>query len=513
MFKNEKKNQLLVITSIIILNLVIRLPSIPHAKGFDSFFIQGLANLINTSGEAGWFINWLSYFGFYPYSYASALPFSISAFSQLTGLTGIETEKAILLFSIVLGLFSFFCAYSVAGYIYNDFLFKSLFSLVFSTSQGVLVFTTWEVSSRVFFIVFFPLFLFILMSKINNITKIVLLSIIFVFIASSHNYFWFLLPVILVYLVLKLSYIIGKKYSVSINEKYSNIVYILIVMSAFLIPFFSGFMIQAGSRYGWITDALIISIRFVGPLLVLIVPGFVYLAFKSKTFEEWFILIIFALFLPFFYNQTYGIYLMLIFFIFFISVSLRIAFLNSARYQKISIFIIILLLSSISFSSYYNHDRTGGFAGYSWYMTDSTYFAGVWTSEHLSEDSRGFGIGESNRVYAASGGFPTMPLGGPLDLANGFVDISEMDIQKRRAEDLNFYFDSPYFDSNLLNLPGRIRWILENDIDYRGVTPILEAYNLSYFVMPQSHASKGAQSIRATREVIYSNGQISIWLL
>ncbi|MDG6219071.1 MAG: hypothetical protein QCI00_06495 [Candidatus Thermoplasmatota archaeon] len=513
MFENQKKNQLLVILSILILNFIMRLPSIPHAKGFDSFFIQGLANLINKSGEAGWFINWLSYFGFYPYSYSSALPFSISAFSQLTGLIGIEMEKAILLFSIVLGLFSFFCAYSFAGCIYNGFLFKSLFSLVFSTSQGVLVFTTWEVSSRVFFIVFFPLFLFILMSKINNINKIILLSVIFVFIASSHNYFWFLLPVIFVFLVLKLSYILGKKYSVSINGKHSSIVYMLIVTSAFLIPFFSGFMIQAGSRYGWITDALVISIRFVGPLFLLIVPGFVYLAFKSKTFEEWFILITFVLFLPFFYNQTYGVYLMLIFFIFFISVSLRIAFLNTARYQKFSVFIIILLLFSISFSSYYNHNRTGGFAGYNWYMPDSTYFAGVWTSEHLSEDSRGFGIGESNRVYASSGGYPIMPLGGPLDLANGFVNTSDIVITKRSPTNLGFYFDSPYYDSNLLNLPGKIRWILENDIDYRGVTPILERYNLSYYVMSASHYSKGTQSIRLKKESIYDNGQLSIWLI
>ena len=73
---------------LLLLNIIIRIPSIPHEKGYDSFFIHSLANSISYAGVAQWWINWMSVFGLYPYSYASAVPFTLSGISQLTGISG-----------------------------------------------------------------------------------------------------------------------------------------------------------------------------------------------------------------------------------------------------------------------------------------------------------------------------------------------------------------------------------------------------------------------------------------
>ena len=195
-YNPSRRTKFLLMGLLLILNIIIRIPSIPHEKGYDSFFIHSLANSVSIFGVAKWWINWMSIFGLYPDSYASAVPFTLSGISQVTG---IEMEKAILLFCVMIGLFGMCTAYVFAGRIYNNFLFKYIMSLFFSLAPGLMLFTTWEVSTRGQFIVFLPLFLYILLKEDLKIKKYILLFICLIFIFSTHHYAFFLLPISIIY--------------------------------------------------------------------------------------------------------------------------------------------------------------------------------------------------------------------------------------------------------------------------------------------------------------------------
>jgi len=511
----SKKNKVILLALLLIQNIVIRIPSIPHEKGFDSFFIHSLANSITAFGQANWWVNWFSISGLYPYSYASVLPFSLSGFSQLIGLTGIYMEKSILLYSILIGLLSVFTAYVLAGYIYEDFLFKYLTAFFFSTSQGILVFSTWEISSRGLFLILLPLFIFILLSKIGNSKKIALLLICGVFLSATHHYFYFLVPFTTIYLVLLLfSKIFPNKIKYKNSHYNSNYLYIIGLVTVGLIPFVTKSMIKSGSRYSWIIDMLIMNTRYIGPLIVFAISGMTYLILKkNKKIEEWYILIVMLVLIPFNYNDIYGTFIILLYLIIFTSVAFRNLLDASHKSTIYKLCIIVLILAFTTFSSYYNHERTKDNLGDSWFMQDSTYSASVWSNKYIPENTHGFGIGESNRLFSASNGHPIMPIGGASDLAYGFFDRSEIEVVKISPKSAHFYFEGPYSVENETNIPGKIGWILENDIDHKSVKSILDGYDLSYFIMPSTHSGLGIQSIRSKKSSIFDDGGISIWII
>ncbi len=512
--KVSKKSKLVLLTLLSILNIVIRIPSIPHEKGYDSFYIHALANSITTFGQANWWIHWLSVFGLYPYSYASSLPFYLSGISQLTGLTGTDMEKSILLYSVLIGLYSIFTAYVLAGLIYKDFLFKYILAFCFSTSQGVLIFSTWEPSTRGVFIILLPLFLFFLLSKIGHLKKIFLLLTLGIFLSATHHFFYFLVPFTIVYLILRLF----SKYSIKIkhisNNYNFNYLYIVGLVTIFLIPFFTRSMIEAGSRYGWIFDMLITNARWTGPLIIFAISGIAYLTLKkNKKIEEWYFLIVVLILIPFNYDNIYGAYMILLNIIVFISVAFRNLLSVSLNSNICKVCIIILILSSTTFSSFYNHERTNDLPGHSWFMKSSTYSASVWSNEYIPQGTYGFGIGDSNRLFSASDGHPIMPRGATLDLAYGFIDRSKIRLTKVSATSPDFYFEGPYSTEDMINIPGKVNWILENDIDSKNVVGIIDNYNLSYFVMPSIYSSRGIQSIKSKKSSIFNNGRISIWII
>lgn len=510
----SKKIKIILFTLLLIQNIVIRIPSIPHEKGFDSFYIHALANSITTYGQAHWWITWLSAYGLYPESYASALPFLLSGMSQLLGLTGIYMEKSILIYSMLIGIYSVFTAYIFAGLIYKDFLLRYLLALFFSTCQGVLVFSTWEPSARGLFVIVLPLYLFILLSEINFSKKIVLLLICGTFLASTHHYYYFIFPFTAIYFFLVLSSRMSSN-KIKYRSRYLkfNYLYIIGLLTTFMIPFFSESMIKAGSRYGWIIDMFKMDTRYIGPLIIFAISGVIYLTFKeNKSKEEWYFLIVMLVLTPFNYNDTYGTFIILLYLIVFASISFR-NLLDISRKSKICrLSIIILILLSTMFSSYYNHGRTNNM-GNNWFMLDSTYSASEWSNKYIPENTYGFGIGESNRLFSASDAHPIMPMGGASDLAYGFTSISEINITKVSPGSASYYLEGPYSAEKVIDIPGKLRWVLENDIDYRGVKPILDTYNFSYFIMPSTDSGIGTQSIRSKKSSVFDDGGISIWII
>lgn len=495
----SKKSKFILLLLLVILNFILRIPSIPHEKGGDSFSIHGYANSITNLGIANWWINWLSVFGLYPESYASAIPYSLSGLSQLTGLDGIKMEYTILLFSVTMGLFSIFTVYLLAGIIYNKFVFKYIAALFYSIGQGVMVFSTWEISTRGPFMVFLPLYIFILLSKKSYSKKISLLTPLFVFLAAIHHFFYFLIPLTVIYLALKIT----PKVIPNRNKNYYfNYVYGISLMIVVSFPFISHSMITAGSRYDWILEVIKINARFVGPIVVIAFGGLVNILLKeSRKFEEWYLLLAFLCLTPLFYNQVYGVYITYIFLIFFLSM----AFCNivNVEHKKIiPITIVFLILLSSTFSAYYNHERTGSSEGY-WYMTENTYSTAKWGNSYVSEKNV---LGQGllyHRVTATSDGHLSTPMN----------NLSELEVIKVSPTSSRYYFDGPYVSKPLTSVSGLISWLLDlPDIDDPRAQKIIKDLEL-YYYLDTDYSSTLRNSIAEKRNCLYNSGSFKIWEL
>lgn len=526
-----KRSKLILFALLIVINIILRIPSIPHEKGGgDSFFIHALSNSVTSFGVANWWVNWLSVFGLYPYSYASSIPFSLSGIAQLTGLKGLEMEYTILLFSLVIGLLSIFSAYIFAGAIYNDFLFKYMTSFLFSLSQGVMVFSTWEMSTRGPFIIFLPLFIYILLTGTHKLKQLFLLITLGLFLAATHHYFYFLLPLTAIFIFLHLSYKIGYRLRgrdpygrgilgslIGNSHNWMGYSYILLIGIAFMFPFFTGFFITSGSRYQWILDVLVINARFIGPVLIFFFGGFIYLALKpGKKIEEWYVLGMFLLLIPVMYSQTYGVYILVLVFVFFISLAFKNLFtaFSKTRNKAVLLLIVFMLLSFVTFSSYYNHERTGESQTY-WYMNYATYEASVWTNSYIPDERIGFGNGvESWRLFSTSDAHPIIVTTGAAVLSYNLINESEIRFDEVSPTSLTFYFEGPYIMQSGTSVWGTINWLLyQPNINGGSAKQIVERFNITYFVEDSHRYDAITTSIKSTKNNVYSNGRINIWTI
>lgn len=506
-------SKIILLFLLIILNVVLRIPSIPHEKGGgDSFFIHALSNSLTYFGEANWWINWLSTFGLYPYSYASSVPFALSATSQLAGLTGIDSEKVVFLFSLVLGLFSIFSAYIFAGLLFKDFAPKFVMALFFSISQGIMIFSTWELSARGPFMILLPIFLFLLLKSMPITKKCILVPLFFVLMVATHHFFYFLFPITFLFVILKIFY---ENEKIHKYFKYLNHLLPIFLLVAIVYPFFTKSMITAGSRYGWILDVLAINIRFIGPIFVFILGGVLYSLFNAKkNIYEYFMILAFIMLLPFSYSQKYGVYIILTFSVYFISVAFNnLLLVNDSHVKKIkSIFIILILVSLVSFSGFYNHERTGSSQDY-WYMPDSTYQTSTWANTHISDGLRGFGnSGETWRMLAISDGHPVVPTGGAVILAYQFINETELPVIEVSPTSSNYYFDGPYMLEPGNDIWGLFNWLLNRpNIDGGREQSIIDRFDLKYFVEDLYNNKPLVNSIRNSKNKVYSNGRLQVW--
>jgi hypothetical protein len=497
----------------IALNVILRIPSIPHEKGFDSFFIHSLANSISLFGEARWWINPLAVFGFYPYSYASAIPFYLSGVSQTTG---IDMEITILIVCIILGIFSIFTSYTLAGLIYNDDLFKFLVALGFSISQGILTFTTWEISTRGPFIVLFPLFIFLLLSvRIHKARAMFLIGILFPLLFAIHHYAYLTIPTMAAFVII----LILNRF-MKLDKNYYNIIYLLSFIIIISIPFLTSFLITTGSKYGWIFELFTINLRYSGPLIFFVFGGFIFLIFRrKKKVEEWFLLTSLLVLSPFFYSQTYAHLFFLIFLFLLIGISLRNVIESCAeRRREVMLVIIMSLAFATLFSGFYQHWHTGRSKGIeSWHLGEEIYTGGLWLRDYIEPNKRIWGLGdyETYRMFAISGGRAPMIQGEAVALAYGFINESYIKVERISPFSLSFYFDNPYVEVRGRSFSGLISWVslYYTDIDDPSVRDFIRGLDISYVV---AHAKFGygvSKSIYEKKDNIYDSGLITVWAL
>lgn len=508
MFESEisRSKKVILFTLLIILNIVLRIPSIPHEKGADSFFIHSLANSIISFGYANWWVHWLSVFGYYPYSYASAIPFSLSGLSQITG---IEMETTILLFCVVIGLFSVFSAYLLAGIIFDEFLFKYLMALFYSISPSIMFFSTWEISARGPFIIFLPFFIYLIMKNLQYAKRVLLIIISIIFLFSIHHLAIILIPIISIFIAINLV----SKIKIDKNKStYLNSLYAVGLAAAFMLPFLKPDMAGiTGSRYGWIIYSMIISVRYIGPMVFFAFSGLVYLIFKKdKKVNLWSFLCMIVLFIPFIYDQIYGIYIVQLFLIVPLTVGFRNLFnLKDVKSSKlIGTFTIVILLSSVIFSGYYNHYRTGLYKGF-WYMDEKTYTAGNWIDHNINKENRVLIVSENYynvRSMALQQNGSPIVTDGPEGFTYGFIEKDIIkNLEKVPITDSYFFSEGPYkiIEKDKYN---SIAWYLRN----KDISVIKKVYDLDYLVHSVTYL-RPMGLLEGEAEKIFSNGILEIY--
>lgn len=140
----SRRTVLLLLGVIVLASLAVRYPLVEHERHqTDSYFVHSLAEAVASEGYASWAFHPLSYFGYYPFSYPSGVPFLLAEMSSTTGLS---IELCILLMNMAFAVM--FCL-AVFG-LSRQFVMKDEYALLatfFTVMASRFVDTTYWVAS------------------------------------------------------------------------------------------------------------------------------------------------------------------------------------------------------------------------------------------------------------------------------------------------------------------------------------------------------------------------------
>jgi len=504
------------------LTIILRYPATPHEIGWDTFSIHALANSISEFGWARWWVHPLSIGGFYPGSYASSVPFLVSGISQCTG---IDTEWTIWLFCTLIGIFTVFFAYILAGAIKDNDLFKFLVAFGYSVAPGLLALTTWGLSSRGLFIVLLPLFIYLLLKTHNSLKYLPFAIILFMVLALTHHLFYFTILSLLSYIVVVIFYKLKGHIKIKIPDFASSTFLFGIFIIILSIPFFTRiFISETGTRYYWYTLTLGTHVRMVGILLLFAISGFIYILLKhDKTFVEWFLLLFLIFLTPFIPILRYTKYFDIILATLFVGIGLEnVAKVYNRRAKYVFTIIVIVMLLSVSFSGFYQHYHTNivGRPTYNErYMEESTYVGALWIKNNIDKDkvmvdNNGYDLLIGRRIFAIS---EVLTLTGDsvTDLTYGLTNITEINITKNSPLTKEFYMDNPYVRTPMTPYTGFYRSMLNSvEFDSRWGKLIISKFNLSVVIENEDIGDNVfTRSVHREKNNVYANGKISLWLL
>jgi hypothetical protein len=512
--KFSKRTKYILLILLVVLNLSMRIPSTPHEIGVDSVTIHIIANSISEFGHLKTMNNLLSIFGFYPYSYASAVQFSLSGISQSTGVTGVEMEKVIWLFLVIIGLLSIFTSYLFAGILYDDDFFKFLVAFGYSTSLGILAFTTWDSSTRGLFIVLLPLFIYILLKIYKNDLKFIILGLILIILlAATHKYVFITIPFIIAIVFIS---VISKIRFFYVTNKLLNSTYLIMFLLFFIMPFLTGFLIKWG-RYDQLKQIISNNVRYVGIPLLFSIGGFVYISLKdNKNLKEWFFLISLLLLVPFFWEPVYGHFISIVFMIILFGISLINIYRANTRVKYVSHLIIIILLLSIGFSDFFQHYRLSK-SDTKWFLGEESYKSGLWIKDNINRNNLIVSNDhlELRRIFSISEVPSLLVEAEDVMLIYGVFNVTKLDIQTNSPLTTYFYKYGPY---TLNRTDKEIGWynnfLQGYDIDSDWGREIISEFNIDYaLIFKDIGDNQFTLSVENKKERIYDSGKIIIYPL
>ena len=518
-FSDSTKLKLFIL--LVVLNLILRYHPAHHEMGMDSLEMHVLANSLSEFGESRWWIHPLAVIGMYPNSYASAISFILSGVSQCSN---VDIELAVFIYGIIFGIFSIFASYVLAGALYDDDLFKFLVAFGFSTSQGVLTYSTWTANARGALIMLLPLFLYTLMHSRKQPMRMGFATIIIALLLSAtHHIVFYLIPLFVAYFAVTAIYKL-KKYIgfIKISEKLMPFLIILAFCLMLAYPFMTHrFMVDA-SR--WVSLAIMFNEypRYIGIFVFLSLGGFIYLIFKpNKQFGEWSLLAMLMFLCVFVFDTMYMKWFIIIFAVLLAGVGFMNLKKMSGRVGKLAtIVIIIFLLSSASFSGFFQfvHEYKA-----TRYVEESTYIASLWIKENMAgrctcnDRLMVFGL-------AAISGLPFLTGSAVDDQAYGFVDAREFELVKRPITSDEFWKNSPYKKIKGTTSDGLWQIIMQRKYNDDWGSALIHQFNISYLIentklhdsWRSRHGYRRSEfvlSVSNEKICIYDSGNINIWRL
>jgi hypothetical protein len=525
----SKKTKYILFILLIILNLILRYSVIPHELTNDSFEMHIIANSLSEFGEARWWTHPLSVVGMYPNSYASATSFLMSGISQCTGL---EIEKVTFVLGLILGLFSIFVSYILAGKIYNDDFFKFVVAFGFSVSPGILAFTTWALHARSPFVLLVPLFVYALLQTKKYSLRFGLITLFLaLLLLVTHHLVFYLIPIFVAWFLVTLVYILKEHINVikKVIKKSEHLMPLFIIL-AFCLMFAYAFMthkfMMGGSR--WDYQIYKEHLRYTGMFSFLAIGGFAYLVFKpEKHYGEWSLLTILMFLTIFIQQQMYMKWLIIIFAILLAGIGLtNIKRLGEKRIKHATSILVIFLLLTVCFSGYFQflHSYAKPFACEK-YVEDSTYTTALWLKENLN------GTAICNHKYigwmiCAISGCPFLTGSYSYDQAYGLVDVSEFELITLPSSSEEYWMDSPYKIVGGSDSDAYWHRVMTSKYDSSTGTELLSKFNLTHMIentrtdgfWTSHHGSRSSEflhSLYGENSVtkIYNNGNINIWPL
>ncbi len=444
----SKQNKIYLLILLILINILIRYPKTTHEIGVDGFFIHSLASTISTFDSAKWILNPLSFFGLYPMSYASAGPFLLSGISQTTG---IDIEMIILLIGIILGLFSMFSMFLLANLVFKNEVLSYLVAFIYSLSPFFVEFGSWQMSTRVIFIGFFPILIWSILKIRNslNISYIPTILILLLFLLATHRIALFMPLIFFAYFMtillrkIFLFALLKHKELLNIHLFYISIIIILFLFYLTFFALNTIFSSQTDYQSGYFfkgTDpsAMILNlgadlIGKIGILFVFIFIGLYTLISKlSKlSHNELFIILAIIFTIPLLKFEDYVHALLLPFFSLIIGLGIF-KFYSRVKERKrvsniiISGCLIISVIFSIFLLNYWYFEK---------YEIDKEYSAAKFI-EVRSNNTIIANEGLLAAKISSFSGKPTLPFGGayairytPEQLAYGFANKTNVKVQ------------------------------------------------------------------------------------
>jgi len=517
--KFSKQTKCILLILLVLLNLSMRVPSTPHEIGVDSFTNHIIANSISEFGHLKTLINPLSIFGLYPYSYGSAVHFFLSGISQTAT---VEMEMATLLFCVICGIFSIFASYLLAGILWENDLFRFIVPFSYSTSPAILQITTWDPSTRGLFVVLLPFFIFLLLKVHENKFKYILLtSIIIILLATTHKLFFttfpFIISLVFVSMINKINIIYSKNKLLNIiysKNKLLNISYLIMLLVFFFMPFYTGFLIKWG-RYDQLKEIISNNVRYIGIPLIISISGFVYILLKDKkNIKECFFLISLLLLSPFFWELVYGHFITPVFVVILFGISLNNIYQANSRKKYASYLIILILLSSIGFSDFFQHYRLKK-SNTNWYLGEETYISGLWIRDNINRNNLIVSNDhlELRKIFSVSEVPSLLEEADDVLLIYGIFNVTKLDIISNSPLTKYFYKDGPF----VLNMTDQkeIGWygnfLQGYDIDSDWGKEIISKFGIDYAVINNNIGdNEFTRSVNNKKDRIYDCGKIII---
>ena len=526
----KRANYLLIFGFLVILNVLFRFPVTPHELGLDSFVIHGMANFISENGYAKWIMHPLSFFGLYPHSYPSGGIFYLSSVSQSTG---IDTEYSILVVSTFLGVLGAFTTYLMAKEILDDDFFAFATAFIFSTSRVFLEYTTWTYTTRGFFMVLLPLFIWSLLrfssSEQGKLKYIILAGVLLIILGTIHHIALFIPLVLVAYFIAIFINSIKHKFVSPFSKKVIPLFFFAIFTALFLMQF-TGFTIYSPSYHefqrGYFfqgSESHIILLNMgisyamsIGILIILIPIGLVSLVFKSnKKLPEIFLLVLLLCFTPFLMDSKYitaflAPVLSLFIGLGLIAIPKAISKVKFKRAEKVTIpILMIILLFSAFLPSFVVVQEQAPRPGYTLHMSERTYNAGLFMKDYGNGSTIGPGF-LSGKIKATSG-----------DLT--FEDPDKYDFSTVKREPLSaiiskkmdtFYVIQDCYFKHRSYYRG-LHGYGFRDCDNTFTKKILSGDNIRYVITNNYYPTKGAffVSVQKKKYKVYEDGLESIWYL